>query len=177
MRLQDGDTTFRWRMAATGGTPWQGGMGFANPDNLTVDSRGNVWMVTDRSTSSSDLDVFGNNACWVLPAHGPAAGEAVLFATGPMECELSGPCFDSSETTLFLAVQHPGENNGTHHNGKEEIQAHTLEARDSQPFQQLRRVPLGSNWPSGIAGRSPRPGIAAIRRVDGAPLNRELISR
>ena len=170
MRLQDGDTTFRWRMAATGGTPWQGGMGFANPDNLSIDSRGNVWMVTDRSTSSSDLDVFGNNACWVLPAQGSAAGDAVLFATGPMECELSGPCFDSSETTLFLAVQHPGENNATHHNGEEEFQAHTLETRDRQPFQQLRRVPLGSNWPSGIPGRIPRPGIAAIRRVDGAPL-------
>jgi secreted PhoX family phosphatase len=170
MRLQDGDTSFRWRMVATGGTPWQGGMGFANPDNLAIDSRGNVWMVTDRSSSSSALDVFGNNACWLLPAHGPAAGEAVLFATGPMECELSGPCFDRTESTLFLAVQHPGEDNATHHRGEEEFQAHTLRTRDGQPFEQLRRVPQGSNWPSGIPGRIPRPGVVAIRRVDGAGL-------
>ena len=40
-------------MAATGGTPWEGGLGFANPDNLAIDKRGNVWMVTDRSFGSS----------------------------------------------------------------------------------------------------------------------------
>lgn len=170
MRLQDGEASFRWRMVATGGTPWQGGMGFSNPDNLAIDSRGNVWMVTDRSTSSAALDVFGNNACWLLPAHGPGAGQALLFATGPMECELSGPCFDSSESTLFLAVQHPGEDHATHQQGEEEVQAHTLETRDGQAFEQLRRVPLGSNWPSGIPGRIPRPGLVAIRRLDGEPL-------
>ena len=170
MRLQEGASSFRWRMVATGGTPWQGGMGFSNPDNLAIDRRGNVWMVTDRSTSSSALDVFGNNACWLLPAAGPAAGEALLFATGPMECELSGPCFDSSESTLFLAVQHPGEHHATHQRGEEEVQAHTLETRDGQSFEQLRRVPLGSNWPSGIEGRIPRPGVVAIRRLGGGPL-------
>ena len=170
MRLQDGEASFRWQMVATGGSPWQGGMGFSNPDNLAIDSRGNVWLVTDRSTSSSSLDVFGNNACWLLPAKGASAGEALLFATGPMECELSGPCFDSSESTLFLAVQHPGEGHATHHQGEEEFQAHTLETRDGQAFEQLRRVPLGSNWPSGIPGRVPRPGVVAIRRLGGGPL-------
>ena len=170
MRLQDGATGFRWQMVATGGTPWQGGMGFSNPDNLAIDSRGNVWMVTDRSSSSSSLDVFGNNSCWLLPASGPAAGEAVLFATGPMECELTGPCFDPAETTLFLAVQHPGEDRATHHKGEEEVQAHRLKTRAGETFEQLRVVPLGSNWPSGIPGRIPRPGVVAIRRVDGAAL-------
>jgi hypothetical protein len=169
MRLQEAATGFRWRMVATGGTPWQGGMGFANPDNLAIDQRGNVWMVTDRSGSSA-LDVFGNNGCWLFPASGPAAGEPLLFATGPMECELCGPCFDSRETTLFLAVQHPGETNGTHRRGDEEMQAHTLRDRDGDRFEQLRRVPLGSNWPSGVPGRVPRPGVVAIRRSDGQPL-------
>jgi hypothetical protein len=169
MRLQDGAASFRWQMVATGGTPWQGGMGFANPDNLAIDQRGNVWMVTDRSGSSA-LDVFGNNGCWLFPASGPAAGEPLLFATGPMECELCGPCFDSRETTLFLAVQHPGETNGTHRRGDEEMQAHTLRDRDGDRFEQLRRVPLGSNWPSGVPGRVPRPGVVAIRRSDGQPL-------
>jgi secreted PhoX family phosphatase len=161
---------FRWRMVATGGTPWQGGMGFANPDNLAIDRRGTLWMVTDRSTGSGGLDVFGNNACWVFPASGPRAGEALLFATGPMECELCGPCFDSAETTLFLAVQHPGETNGTREGGAEEYQAHTLEDGDGGRFEQLRRVPLGSNWPARAPGRPPRPGVVAIRRNDGRPL-------
>jgi hypothetical protein len=198
MRLEDGPAAasaaggnFRWRMVATGGTPWQGGLGFANPDNLAIDRRGNVWLVTDRSTSSSELDVFGNNSCWLLPASGTtgsgttgsgttaAAGadpagsgttEALLFATGPMECELTGPCFDADETTLFLAVQHPGEDNAAHQPGREEFQAHQLQDRDGRPFEQLRRVPLGSNWPSGAAGRTPRPAVVAIRRNDGAAL-------
>jgi secreted PhoX family phosphatase len=158
MRLSDGlpqgDVQgFRWRMVATGGTPWQGGMGFAMPDNLAVDRRGNVWMVTDRSTSSAELDVFGNNTCWLFPARGPRAGEALLFASGPMECELCGPCFDNTETTLFLAVQHPGETHGTRGGSAQEVQAHTLQDRDGGSFQQLREVPLGSNWPSTTAGR------------------------
>jgi len=176
MRLEDQRTGtdrsggFRWRMVATGGTPWQGGMGFANPDNLAIDRAGNVWMVTDRAAVNGSADVFGNNACWLFPASGAAVGEALLFATGPMECELSGPCFDAAETTLFLAVQHPGEDNATHQQGDEEIQAYTLQDRDGGHFQQLRRVPLGSNWPANEPGRVPRPGVVAIRRLDGAPL-------
>ena len=164
MRLSDGDKTFRWQMAATGGTPWEGGLGFANPDNLAIDSRGNIWMVTDRSMGDSATDVFGNNACWLL-----SGGEAHLFATGPMECELCGPCFDSDETTLFLAVQHPGERNGAHHAGEEEIQAFQLKDRSGAPLEQLRQVPLGSNWPSGVPGRNPRPAIAMVRRIRPAP--------
>jgi len=166
---------FRWRMVASGGTPWQGGMGFANPDNLAFDRAGNLWMLTDRSSAASESDVFGNNSCWLFPARGPFKGQALPFATGPMESELCGICFDHSqgkgrETTLFLAVQHPGEANGTRQGDAHEIQAHRLVDRHGQTFEQLRTVPLGSNWPSGVPGRSPRPGVVAIRRRDGGPL-------
>jgi len=171
MRLQEaGEGRFTWRLVATGGTPWQGGLGFSNPDNLAVDRSGNIWMLTDRSTRSSSLDVFGNNSCWVLPRSGPAAGQALCFATGPMESELCGPCFDTTQTTLFLAVQHPGEDNGTRLKGAQEAQAHALVDREGQPFEQLRWVPLGSNWPSGVPGRAPRPGLVAIRRLGGGAL-------
>ena len=177
MRLEDSTAgadqpggAFRWRMAATGGTPWQGGLGFANPDNLAIDRSGNVWMVTDRAAVNGSADVFGNNACWIFPATAAAGGEPLLFATGPMECELTGPCFDTSESTLFLAVQHPGEDNATHRSGDEELQAYTLRDRNGGSFEQLRQVPLGSNWPSTTAGTAPRPGVVAIRRLDGAPL-------
>jgi hypothetical protein len=145
-------------------------MGFANPDNLAIDRAGNVWMVTDRAAVNGSADVFGNNACWLFPAAGHAAGEPLLFATGPMECELTGPCFDATDSTLFLSVQHPGEDNATHQPGQEEIQAHTLIDRDGGRFEQLRQVPLGSNWPTGQPGQIPRPGVVAIRRLDGAPL-------
>ena len=176
MRLSESgpraDGRFRWRMVATGGEPWAGGLGFTNPDNLALDRAGNLWMVTDRSSGSSATDLFGNNSCWVLPRQGAAAGEALCFATGPMECELCGLALDPEERTLFLAVQHPGEANGTHRVGKEEFQAFTLRDRTGARFSQLRQVPLGSNWPSGAPGRPPRPGVVMIRRLDGSALLR-----
>lgn len=172
---EDGRRGFRWWMVATGGLPWQGGMGFANPDNLAFDRAGNLWMLTDRSSASSSSDVFGNNSCWLFPASGLARGQALPFAMGPMECELCGICFDQpdkgqGEATLFLAVQHPGEVNGTRRKGAQEIQAHQLVDRKGVGFEQLRTVPLGSNWPSGVPDRPPRAGIVAIRRSKGGPL-------
>jgi secreted PhoX family phosphatase len=169
MRLSDGaagrGARFRWRMVAVGGAPWQGGLGFSNPDNLAFDPAGQLWLVTDRSSSSS-LDVFGNNSCWLLPR----SGEPLCFAIAPMDAELCGPCFDAAGRTLFLAVQHPGETQGTRQGHASEWQAHQLVDRGGQPFAQLRQVPLGSNWPSGVPGRPPRPGVVAIRRSDGGPL-------
>jgi secreted PhoX family phosphatase len=175
MRLEEGTEGFHWHMVASGGTPWQGGLGFANPDNLAFDRSGNLWMLTDRASTAASTDVFGNNSCWLFPASGPLRGKALPFATGPMECELTGLCLESpaaggQETTLFLGVQHPGEAHGTHRRGAEEIQSHQLVDRDGVAFEQLRTVPLGSNWPSGVPGRSPRPGVVAIRRMEGGPL-------
>lgn len=76
MRLQDGlqrgdATGFSWRMVATGGTPWQGGMGFAMPDNLAIDRAGNVWMVTDRSGGSFEqLRQVPLGSSWPSPVPG-----------------------------------------------------------------------------------------------------------
>ena len=171
MRLSDSsDNRFTWRMAVTGGTPWAGGLGFANPDNLALDSKGNLWIVTDRSMKASAGDVFGNNSCWFVPRSGNGEEQAACFAMGPMECEVTGVCLDQAEASLFLAVQHPGEVNGRREKGDEEIQAHELVDRDGGVFQQLRTVPLGSNWPAQAPGRPPRPGVVAIQRSNGQPL-------
>ena len=171
MRLSDaGANGFTWRMAVTGGTPWAGGLGFANPDNLALDSKGNLWIVTDRSMKSSGGDVFGNNSCWFVPRAGSGDETAACFATGPMECEVTGVCLDQAEATLFLAVQHPGEVHGSRSQGEEEFQSHALVDREGGAFQQLRQVPLGSNWPAQAPGRPPRPGVVAIRRQSGQAL-------
>ncbi len=170
MRLSDGgagrEARFRWRMVASGGLPWEGGLGFSQPDNLAFDPSGNLWLVTDRA----GLDVFGSNSCWLLPRHGPAAGQALCFAIGPPGCELCGPCFDAEGRTLFLAVQHPGESQGVRQGRAVEAQAFSLVDRNGQGFEQLRWVPIGSNWPSGVPGRPPRPAVVAIRRLDGRRL-------
>jgi uncharacterized protein len=181
--------SFTWEMLATGGEPALGGAGFANPDNLTLDRRGNLWMVTDMSTSKhnqavptrnvegkpisgEDLTgVFGNNTLWYLPLSGELAGEIYPFAIGPMECECTGPMFDRDETNLFLSIQHPGENSGIRQNMATEARNFELLTTDGQSFPQKRQVPIGSNWPDGRVNLPPRPAVVAIRRTNGRGIN------
>ena len=162
---------FRWRMAATGGEPWAGGLGFTNPDNLALDGQGNLWIVTDRSAKSSASDQFGNNSCWFVPRTGDTEAErAACFATGPMECELCGLSLDDQERALFLAIQHPGEVHGARGPRDQEMQVHSLRDRDGGVIEQLRTVAMGSNWPAQAPGRPPRPGVVAVQRRNGQPL-------
>ncbi len=67
MRLVEDDNqpnamTFSWQMFATGGEPTDGGLGFSNPDNLEFDDKGNLWMVTDMSTSKH-IDILPTLTC------------------------------------------------------------------------------------------------------------------
>ena len=176
---------FTWSMLATGGEIANGGAGFANPDNLTLDKSGNLWVVTDMSTSKhnqaiasrtingetltgSDLTgVFGNNSMWYIPLSGENAGKIYPFAIGPMECECTGLTFNTDNTSLFLAIQHPGEKNGIRRDLAVETRDFELLATDGTSFKQQRQVPVGSNWPSKQVNQPPLPGIVAIRQVNG----------
>jgi uncharacterized protein len=92
--------------------------GLSCPDNLAFDPRGNLWVVCDMSSGKIPADAnkrkrvyepFGNNGVFVVPTAGRGAGDAFQFASGPVECEITGPCFTDDGSTLFLSVQHPGE--------------------------------------------------------------------
>ncbi len=186
MRLtEDGNNpaakTFKWEMLATGGEPASGGMGFANPDNLLLDKGGNVWMVTDTSTSKLNNSVksrtddegktanisglFGNNTIWYIPTSGESAGQALLFGIGPMECETTGPCFTPDEQTMFLAIQHPGEANGTRLNQASENRDYLVYSTTGEEFTQNRQVPIGSNWPSKTTDAPPKPAVIYITKI------------
>ncbi|GAB4379075.1 MAG: PhoX family protein [Elainellaceae cyanobacterium] len=182
--------TFTWELFATGGEPAEGGLGFANPDNLEFDSNGNLWMVTDMSSdkhnravpagrvdsegqplSQSNLrGLYGNNSVWYMPTSGPNAGEAYLFGFGPMDCEMTGPFITKDLRTLFLAAQHPGEINGTRIDMASETREYAMKTTDGQEFIQTREVPIGSNWPGKAANDPPKPAVVAVRRLDGQPL-------
>ncbi len=194
MRLMEaenkpGAIAFTWETSVTGGEPSQGGAGLSNPDNVLIDRGGDIWMVTDMSTnkhnsevtsrldaagqpldSSKMLGIFGNNSLWYMPTSGDRAGVSLLFAIGPMECETTGPCFDTTEETLFLAVQHPGEMHGTRRNGAIETRQFILTTTDGTEFEQTRTVPIGSNWPSQRDGVAPRPSVVAIYRTAGGAI-------
>jgi uncharacterized protein len=189
MRLQEDNSdpsaiTFRWTLFATGGEPAEGGLGFSNPDNLAIDRNGNIWMVTDMSTSSHNqavasrvvkgepvgekelLGLFGNNSAWFIPTSGANAGKAYPFAISPMDTEICGLCFTEDEQTLFLAIQHPGEAGGMRQDMKTEVRQFDMRTTTGEGFMQQRTVPLGSNWPGKSASDPPRPAVVAIRRID-----------
>jgi len=87
-------------------------LGFACPDNLAFDKSGNLWMTSDIGGSSinkGDFKSFGNNSLFFIPLKGTQAGKIIKVASGPIEAELTGPCFSFDGKALFLSVQHPGE--------------------------------------------------------------------
>ncbi|MEM8932539.1 MAG: alkaline phosphatase PhoX, partial [Acidobacteriota bacterium] len=188
--VEDGDapeaTTFGWGKFVSSGEVAQQGGGFACADNLVFGPQDHLWMVTDISTSVQNFPtnlepadettrgakyfpgVFGNNSMFVIPTHGRHVGVPQLFATAPIEAEFCGPTFverEDGETTLILAIQHPGENEGARRADRpDEMQVHQVHDRDDQPFEQRRTVPVGSNFPHGERGRAPRPAVVCITR-------------
>ena len=177
--------SFSWKSFATSGEAADGGLGFGYPDNLAVDPAGNLWVLTDipggslhaevarvgASSPGSDkfAGIVGSSGLYMIPTVGPNAGKAFCFALGPVECELCGVTFSDDGGTIFLSVQHPGEQHGTRGGteGKstEVKRTFKIKGRDGHVFAQERTVPLGSNWPSRRLGVAPRPSVVAIRRM------------
>ncbi len=127
--------TFAWNIFAVGGSQ----SGFSSPDNLVFDGEGNLWMVTDISSSRVGTGIYEfqqNNGLFFFRTEGPYAGVAYQFASGPVQCELTGPAWTPDGTTLFLSIQHPGE------------ESESLDA-------------LSSHWPEG-GDTIPRPATVAI---------------
>jgi hypothetical protein len=182
--------TFRWQRLAQGGEAGAvDGAGFANVDNLAFDPQGNVWGVTDMSTSTHNgfevgaagkpttidhkktgnvaefTGVFGNNFLFYIPTSGLNAGTVIPFAYGPNRCELTGPTFLGD--TLIIAVQHPGEDSPIDDGTVLSRQIEMLDLNGAV-FNQTRSVSRGSLWPSNIENdrrRSPMPSVVGIRRV------------
>lgn len=102
---------FTFEVFAAGGPQ----TGFASPDNLMFDNDDNLWVITDISSSSLGSGIyksFKNNGAFVMPSGidgGATGGDVYQFASAPVEAELTGPAFTPDGKTLFLSVQHPGE--------------------------------------------------------------------
>jgi hypothetical protein len=93
--------------------------------------------------STDAPDVMGyNDSFFICPVEGPERGYVRQFFSSVKGCEVCGPEFTPDNTTLFLAIQHPGDG-GTFEN------------------------PL-SIWPDGSV--PPRPSVIAIRADDGRPI-------
>ncbi len=110
---------------------------FVTPDNLTFDPKGRMFVATDGANAFDIADgVYG------VDTDGPARGLPKLLFTAPLGAECTGPCFTPDGTTLFVSVQHPGEDSDT-------------------------LATASTRWPD-FNGGAPRPAVVAIQRMDGA---------
>ncbi|QQR97718.1 MAG: DUF839 domain-containing protein [Sphingobacteriales bacterium] len=116
--------------------------GFACPDNLAFDKKGNLWFTSDISGSKigkAPYQKFKNNGLFFVPIDGKNKGKAIQIASAPNNAEFTGPYFSEDDETLFLSVQHPGE------------------------FSKDKKK-LISNWPDG-GGSIPKSSVIAIQLV------------
>lgn len=153
---------FTWRDYAAGGPSGstdQGREGFSCPDNLVFDRAGNLWVVTDISTTrlnrENEYEYHKNNALFMVPTSGPNRGVGFRFANGPVDCEITGPYFTPNEHTFFVNVQHPGETTGM---------------TTSSPGVFGQEATYSSWWPEGNRTKwrnpaTPKPSTVAITRV------------
>jgi len=84
---------------------------FNSPDGLSFDQAGRLWIQTDGdSTNKGDFAGMGNNQ---MLCADPDSGEIRRFMVGPIGCEVTGISFAPDYKTLFIGIQHPGENGGS----------------------------------------------------------------
>ncbi len=103
-----GSLKFSHEVFLTGGQD----KGFACPDNMVFDPKGNLWFTTDISGDAIETGAYkglGNNGLYVFLRSGSHQGKIIRVATAPKDAEFTGPCFSPDFKTLFLSVQHPGE--------------------------------------------------------------------
>jgi len=89
-----------------------GGESFSCPDNMVFDKQGNLWLASDISGSAvgkGPYKKFKNNGLFFVPMKGKYAGEVFQVASAPVDAELTGLSFSQDGETLFVSVQHPGE--------------------------------------------------------------------
>ena len=118
-----GADTFDWDLFVVAGNPTvhasqpKGGSAnitpqnmFNSPDGMGFDDAGRLWILTDGDYSNAgDFAGMGNNQ---MLCADPASGEIRRFMVGPVGCEVTGISFSPDHKTLFVGIQHPGENGG-----------------------------------------------------------------
>ena len=118
MQLKNGDHAadkFKWNIMLMSGDPDQDSPNygervspsgwFGSPDNLAFHPSGCLWIATDGMPKSYGVadGLYATNAMRTPKC----------FLRAPKGAEVTGPCFTPDGETLFLAIQHPGEDKGS----------------------------------------------------------------
>jgi uncharacterized protein len=113
---------------------------FMTPDNIAFDPKGRMWVATDGMNAFDLADgIFG------VDTDGPGRALPRSLFSAPSGAECTGPAFTPDGKTMFVAVQHPGEN--------------------SDNIDKLT-----TRWPDFKDGMPPRPSVVAITRADGGEI-------
>ena len=107
------------------------------PDNCAFDQLGNLWIATDGAEGTQGVA----DGIWATELAGPNRALTRRFLRTPIGAELCGPEFTPDDSTLFCAVQHPGDGGNY-------------------------ETPL-TRWPDFRDDMPPRPSVAAITRRGG----------
>jgi secreted PhoX family phosphatase len=75
------------------------------PDNVAFDSVGNLWVSTDGQPSA----IKKSDGLFKVPVAGPQRGRVQQFLAVPTGAETCGPVIHDRDGSVFVAVQHPGE--------------------------------------------------------------------
>jgi uncharacterized protein len=79
---------------------------FGMPDNCAIDADGRLWIATDGNNQKATGRTDG---LWAVDTEGETRGTSKLFFRCPVGAEMCGPSFNPEADTLFLSVQHPGD--------------------------------------------------------------------
>ncbi|MCA3364469.1 MAG: PhoX family phosphatase [Roseomonas sp.] len=112
------------------------------PDNCTFDKKGRIWIATDGAPETSGVA----DGLYAADTAGHGRALTRLFYQAPTGAEVCGPCFTPDNKTIFLAIQHPGEDAGS-----------TFERPSTR-------------WPDFAEGVPPRPSVIAIVKKDGGEI-------
>ena len=114
----------------------------AAPDNLAFDPKGRIWIATD---GQEDWAGF-SDSLYAAETSGPQRGVTRCFFSSPRGAEVTGPAFTPDGKTLFLSVQHPGDEKGS-----------TFDKPSTR-------------WPDFQLDMPPRPAVVAITKADGGDI-------
>lgn len=85
---------------------------FNSPDGLAFDAHGRLWIQTDgKYSNQGDFAGQGNNQ---MLCADPVTKEIRRFFVGPKEAEVTGITWTPDCRTMFVNIQHPGEEGDSH---------------------------------------------------------------